>query len=208
MWRQSSAVQIYRSFDHGYFPDPAYCLWIAHLGDRYIAFKEKLWFKTIASDIAKDIKAESEGMRVVSTYCDPTMDINTGADILTIKDKFELEGVPLETSINNRALYASAIHQALGEESQPGIPRLQLYSRGVPYLIKTLPQQRFDPKHQLELADHHQDHACVALAYFLISSGSMERRAPSPLAKVKKWLQPKKSERFVLGSENVKKDIK
>ncbi len=204
MWKQSSAVQVYRAFDWGYFPDPAYCLWIAHLGDRYIAFKEKLWFKTFASDVAKDIVAESEGMSVVTTYCDPTMEINTGADIRTLKDTFELNGVPMDVSINNRALYASAIHTALGEEAEPGVPRLQFLSGGVPYLIKTLPQQRYDPKKTLELANHHQDHAAVALAYFLISSGSMERRSVSPGAKLKKWLTPKKKSHLLLGNDNVK----
>lgn len=208
MWHQSQAVQVYRSVDFGYFPDPAYCLWIAHMGHRYIVFKEKLWFKTIASDIAKDIVVESEGMRVVTTYCDPSMDINTGADVRTIKDIFELNGVPLETSINNRALYASAVHMALAEEAEEGIPRVQFYRPGCPYLVKTLPQQRFDPKHQLELANHPDDHATVALAYFLISSGAMERKASSPIERARKWLIPKIGNRFVLGSESVKKNWK
>lgn len=206
-------AQIYRVFDMGYFPDPAYCAWIAHLGHRYIVFHEKLWTKTIASDIAADIKEEDERLgveQVVITYCDPTMDIRTGADIRTIKDTFEISGIPMECSINRRELFASHIHTALGEEAEPGVPRLQIYYTGrkfdvgCPYLAKTLPQMRYDPKHPLALDHHPQDHATVAVAYFLISSGAMERRSPTLATKLKRWMLPKKSTTLVLGSESVR----
>jgi (2Fe-2S) ferredoxin len=204
-WKHSESVQIYRSIDAGYFPDPTYCLWIAHAGDRFIAFKERLWYKKVASEVAKDIIEDSQGMRVVATYCDPTMDIKTTADVRSIKDIYEDLGVPLETSINNREHYAHAIHSALSEEVEPGVPRLQIYDKGCPYLIKTIPQQRYDPKHPLRMADHKDDHACVTLAYFLISSGAMEHKTKST-ASLPKWMQPKKSDdkyRY-LGWENVR----
>lgn len=200
-------VQIYRSFDMGFDPDPAYCLWIAHLGNRFIAFKEKLWLRTIAPDIADDIRAESEGMRVVTTFCDPTLDINTGADVVTIKDRFENRGVPMECSVNSRELFAHAIHTALGQEVEPGVPKLQIYQPGCPYLCKTLPKQRFDDKHPLRLARHKHDHAAVALAYFLISSGAMDRMPDignNGSRSNKLWLQPKAQSRFVLGSQGVR----
>lgn len=199
--------QIYRAYDHGYFPDPALCLWIAHLGNRYIVFHEEIWFKTIASEIGKMIKEKTEELgikRVVTTYCDPTIDIHTGADVRTIKDIIEAEGVPLETSVNSRELYAAAIHQALGEEVEPNVPRIQIYTKGCPYLAKTLPRQRFDPKHPLRMANHKDDHAAVALAYFLISSGSMERGASAAQRGTKRWMQPKQDERWVLGRKDVK----
>lgn len=206
-------AQIYRVFDMGYFPDPAYCAWIAHLGHRYIVFHEKLWYKTIASDIATDIKDIDESLgvkKVVITYCDPTMDIKTGADIRTIKDTFELSGVPMECSINRRELFASHIHTALGEEAEPGIPRLQVYytgnknAIGCPYLAKTLPQMRYDPKKPLALDHHPQDHATVAVAYFLISSGAMERRSIIKNPTLKPWMKLKKVANLILGSESVK----
>lgn len=205
--------QVYRVFDMGYFPDPAYCAWIAHLGQRYIVFHEKLWYKTIASDIADDIKREDERLgvkNVVTTYCDPTMDIKTGADIVTIKDTFEINGIPMETSINRRELFASHIHRALGDEVEPGVPSLQIYysgnrhAIGCPYMVKTLPQQRYDPKHPLALADHPHDHAAVALAYFLISSGAMERRGIAKGPLIRKWMQDKKDPTRTLGYESVK----
>lgn len=211
-WHQHQGVQIYRSFDMGFFPDPAYCLWIAHLGDRYIAFKEKKWLKTIAIDIARDIKAESEGMKVVTTYCDPSIDINTGADIRTIKDIFDDNGVPMENSINNREFYAQAIHAGLGQEVRPGVPLLQILegsgkTYGCPYLIKTLPMMRYDEKHPLAMADHRDDHPTVALAYFLISSGAMERKGTGLSqfsSSTPRWMRPKHDSTLRLGSESVR----
>jgi hypothetical protein len=206
-------AQIYRVFDMGYFPDPAYCAWIAHLGNRYIVFHEKLWYKTIASDIATDIKLEDERLgvkQVVITYCDPTMDIRTGADIRTIKDIFDDSGIAMECSINRRELFASHIHTALAEEAEPGIPRMQIYYTGrkleigCPYLAKTLPQMRYDPKRPLALDNHPQDHATVAVAYFLISSGAMERRTISTGPTIKPWMKEKNSARLILGSESVR----
>lgn len=180
----------------GFFPDPAYCVWIAHIGKRLIAFKEKLWYQTVAADIAKEILELSEGMRVSMTYCDPVMDIKTAADVRSIKDIFEENGVPMEASVNNREHYAHAVHGALQEEAEPGIPRLQILDKtppdmGCPYLIKTIPQMRYDPKHPLRMADSKHDHAVIALAYFLISSGSTERRSVSSLYKLPKWMRPK-----------------
>jgi hypothetical protein len=204
MWHQSPNIQVYRAFDMGFFPDPAVCLWIAHLGNRYIVFKEKLWFRTVASDIAKDIIAESEGMRVSATYCDPSMDFQTGADVRTIKDIFEENGVPMDKSVNNREHYAHAVHTALSEEAEPGIPRLQILKSGCPYLIRTIPEMQFDEKRPLALADHKHDHAVVALAYFLISVSSYEHRPMKSAASLPRWMRPKFGDRPVLGSDNVR----
>lgn len=204
-WLQDASVQIYRGIDAGYFPDPMYCVWIAHIGKRYIAFKEKLWYKTVASEVAADMIEESRGMHISATYCDPTMDINTPADVRTIKQIFEDNGVPLDCSVNNREHYAHAVHTALAEEVEPGVPRLQIYRYGCPYLIKTIPQQRFDPKHPLRMADNKDDHAVIALAYFLISSGAMERQTISDARnKVPKWMRQKDQDRYLLGREGVR----
>jgi hypothetical protein len=197
-WYQDESVQIYRGFDLGFFPDPAYCVWIAHIGKRLIAFKEQLWYKAVAPDIAKDILEESKGMRVAMTYCDPVMDIKTAADVRSIREIFEEHGVPMEASINNREHYAHAVHTALQEEVEPGLPRLQILDRtpglgnlGCPYLIKTIPQMRFDPKHPLRMADSKNDHGVIALAYFLISSGATERRDITATNRLPRWMRPK-----------------
>lgn len=198
MWYQNENVQVYRGFDLGFFPDPAYCVWVAHVGKRYIAFKEMLWTKTVAPDIARDMIEASKGMKIAMTYCDPVMDIKTAADVRSIKDIFEEHGVPMEASINNREHYAHAVHTALQEEAEPGVPRLQILDRipgpeefGCPYLIKSIPQMRFDPKHPLRMADSKNDHGVIALAYFLISSGATERRNSSTVYRLPKWMRPK-----------------
>ncbi len=214
------SATIYRAFDMGFFPDPAYCLWIAHLGNRYIAFHEQVWYKTIVKDIAEQIKQKETdlrgtmdspgplyGKRVAITFCDPTIDINTGADVRTIKDQFEMLGVPMECSINNREHYASAVHTALAEESYPGTPRLQIYDggrhAGCPYLIKTIPMMQFNPKHPLALANHKHDHPVVTLAYFLISSASFEQTSVTQ-TQLRPWQKEKAGTRVVLGQESVR----
>lgn len=201
------AAQIYRSYDHGYNPDPAVCLWIAHLGDRYIILHEQNWNKTVASDIAADILQTTRNLgieTVLTTYCDPAIDLKTGQDIRTIKDIFEDSGVPMECSVNKREMFASSVHQALSEEASPNVPRIQIYSRGCPKLVKTLPQQRYDDKHPLRLANQRNDHWTIALAYFLMSHSSESRQMFAPETRVKPWMKPKNSDRLTLGSTNVR----
>lgn len=203
------AGQIYRAYDHGYFPDPAVCLWIAHLGHRYVVFHEQLWKKTIAAEIADEIVEISKQLgitRTAITYADPTIDVNTGADIRTIKDIMEGRGVPIECSVNSRELYAAHIHTALGEEAEPNVPKLQIYTKGCPYLCATLPKQRFDPKHPLRMADSKSDHAAIALAYFLISSGSMDKNSIMAESSVRPWMRQKNNARWILGHESVRKN--
>lgn len=136
------------------------------------------------------------------TYCDPVMDMKTPADVRTIKDIFEDNGVPMESSVNNREHYAHAVHTALQEEVEPGVPKLQILDKGYspgmgcPYLIKTIPQMRYDPKHPLRMADSKNDHGVIALAYFLISSGATERRDISVTYRLPKWMRPKEQERI------------
>jgi len=206
-------ARIYRVYDHGYAPDPAYCAWIAHLGNRYIVFHEKRWLKTVVSDIAASIKDEDRMLgieRIVSTYCDPVLDIHTGYDARTMRDLFEYNGIPMEPSANNREQFAAAVHTALAEEAEPGIPRLQIYKGvgmhpGAPYMIKSIPLQRYDEKHPLRLADQAHDHPVVALAYFLFSHSADQAKTPISRS-VPKWLRPKKSQsRFILGDESVRK---
>jgi hypothetical protein len=213
-------AEIYRSFDMGYFPDPAYCLWIAHLGNRYVAFKEQVWFKTTVPEIAQDILNLEQALRgtsqepgplkdkrIITTYCDPVCDVNTGADVMTIKDRFEMAGIPMELSINDREHYASSVHQALADEVDD-MPKLQIYQygyEGCPYLVKTLPMMQFDPKHPLRMADHKDDHGVVTLAYFLISSASLDRKRGSGGWTIRPWMRSKPGTNTdVLGYRSVK----
>lgn len=168
-------IQIYRAFDMGFFPDPAVCVWLAVVGRRIIAFHEETWFQTIAKDLAaKMIETTTELIGetpVGMTYVDPQIDVRTGSDTVTVMDTLEMNGVPCEASINDRVLYADAIHGLLGEEVEPGVPRFQVYEPGCPMLAKYLPKMRWDEKNPRKMADHKFDHWIVALAYFAISSG-------------------------------------
>ena len=210
-------ARIYRVYDHGYKPDPAYCAWIAHLGNRYIVFHEKVWYETIISDIAEDIKQEDDLLgvnRIVATYCDPSIDVKTGQDIRTMKDLFEDHGIPMDCSINNREQYASAVHTALSEtitlsnseDKEVTVPRLQIYNNGprigCPYLVKAIPLQRYNPKRPNAMADQKHDHPVVALAYFLISHSADEKRTLIERT-VKPWMRPKRDNRWILGKTNV-----
>jgi hypothetical protein len=187
-------VQIYRAFDMGFFPDPAVCVWIAVLGNRVIAFHEGTWFRTIAADLAviiRDITKELTGKPdVAMTLVDPKISVKTGSDVVTVQDMLEMHGVPCEPSINDRILYADAIHGLLGEEVEPGIPRLQIYEPGCPMLAKYLPKMRWDETNPRKMADHKFDHWPICLAYFAISSGVLSISKEESANKVEPiWMQ-------------------
>jgi hypothetical protein len=167
-------IEVSRAFDMGFFPDPAYALWLAVVGRRIIAVRERVWFSTIAKDIAASLIEETKELigetPVTMTYVDPGIAMKDGQTV-TIMDVLEMAGVPCEPSINDRVLYADAIHGLLGEEVEPGVPRFQIYEPGCPLLAKYLPKMRWDEKNPRKMADHKFDHPAVTLAYFAISSG-------------------------------------
>jgi hypothetical protein len=186
-------IQIYRAFDMGFFPDPAVCVWLAVLGRRVIAVHEETWFKTIAKDLAANLRSVTTEMvgdtRVAMTYVDPAIDVKTGSDTVTVMDTLEMNGIPCEASINDRVLYADAIHGLLGEEVEPGVPRFQVYEPGCPMLAKYLPKMRWDEKNPRKMADHKFDHWVVALAYFAISSGVLSHTQEQETRTEPVWMQ-------------------
>jgi hypothetical protein len=186
-------IQVYRAFDMGYFPDPAVCLWIAVLGPRVIVVHEAHWFRTIAKDLATAIIRTTEDLigatPVSMTYVDPQIAIKTGSDTVTVMDTLEMHGVPCEPSINDRVLYADAIHGLLGEEVAPGVPKTQFYRPGCPTLVKYLPKMRWDEKNPRKLADHKFDHTIVCTAYFAISSGVLARTEATTPTREPVWMQ-------------------
>jgi hypothetical protein len=184
-------IQVYRAFDMGFFPDPAVCVWFVVLGKRVIAVHEETWFRTDAPDLAKAILRTTKELigdtPVGMTFVDPQIAIREG--VVTVMDHLEMHGVPCEPSINDRTLYADAIHGMLGE-IEPGVPKLQIYERGCPMLAKYLPKMRWDEKNPRKMADHKFDHWVVALAYFAISSGvlSVSETSASPVTEPA-WMQ-------------------
>jgi hypothetical protein len=217
-------VRIYRAYDHGFYPDPAVCLWFAVAGKRIIVFKEQVWYRTDALQIARDILQgqvintgySQQILPVSATYVDPSLDLKmSSSGVQNVGTKAAMEGVsitvdgqriglPLDTSINSREQFASAIHRALAEEVEPGIPRLQIVASECPYLIKALPQQRYDEHNPAKLADHKHDHPVVALAYFLLSY--IPETAPPPINRIPQWLKELRStSRNTLGNESVRR---
>jgi len=209
---------IYRAIDNGWFPDPTVVLWIAHLGSRHIVIHERTLYRHTAAETAQVIKEDDQmladkiggdfRLRVAMTYCDPSMDINTTADIKTIKEIYEANGIPMECSINNREMFASAMHATLAEQADEFTPRIQFYQyggTGCPLLIKTIPQMQYDQKRPKALADHRDDHYVVALAYYLMTHSADARQSgPSGASGARPWMKPKLSAQFYLGSDNVR----
>lgn len=182
-------ISVYRAIDWGYFPDPAVCLWIVVLPNkRSIVFKEMKWNRTLAEDVAKEIKKASEGMHVVESFCDPTMFLQDGTSPYTIADKFESNGVPLTPAINSRELYGYSIHEYLNTLIEER-PRLQIIRTAAHNLIRTIPQMRMDKTDPRKMADG-DDHYVVALAYFCMGVAMPTK---DPQAKNdKRWMQPKR----------------
>lgn len=182
---------IYRAIDWGYSPDPAVCLWIAVLPNkRAIVFKERTWKRTLAKDVAIEIKKESEGMRIVESFCDPTMTIKEGQDY-SIGEIFEQNGIPVTPSINDRMLFGYSVNEYLNTiiDEKPQVQILSpLGGLGCRELIRTIPQQRTDPNDPRKLANGN-DHYAVALAYFCM--GQAPASKDPTISAIPRWMQPK-----------------
>jgi terminase large subunit-like protein len=186
-----SWMAIYRAIDWGYFPDPAVCLWIAVLPNkRTIVFKERRWVRTLAGDVAKQIKRESEGMHIIETYCDPTMDIKEGQQY-SLGELFEQQGVPLTSCKNDRELYGYSIHNYLNTLIDEK-PQLQIVQPMGPFgckdLIRTIPMLQMDPANPARIANG-EDHWAVALAYFCMAS-AVPAREPG-VSSIPQWMRKK-----------------
>ena len=194
-----SWLSVYRCIDWGYSPDPAVCIWIAVLPNkRAIAFKELSWKKTLAKDVALEIKKASANMHIVESFCDPTMLIKEG-QAYSIGEIFEQNGVPVTASTNDRILYGYSIHEYLNtlvdETPQLQIVRpMGLY--GCPDLIRTLPILLMDKADPRKIADG-DDHWAVALAYFCMGQASPSK--DPAVGAVPRWMTRHRRTRMVVG---------
>lgn len=202
-----SWIRWYRAIDWGFSPDPAVCLWIASLpNSRAFVYKERHWKSTPARQVAKDIVADSYGMRIVESYCDPNMFFGSEATEQTsIGDIFESNGVPLTKSKNDRAAAGFAIHEYLNTVLDDKLPKIQIYEFGCPQLCRTLPEMRVHKTDPRKIADGN-DHWVIALAYFclgVIGPSVEERLDVKP-----KWMRPNPNARGQgrrLGHESVRR---
>lgn len=182
-------MSVYRAIDWGFNPDPAVCLWIAVLPNKkaYV-IKEQRWKQTLAEDVAKAIVKASEGMRIVETFADPTMFIKTGQSAFSVAEQFEINGVPLTASINDRKKYGYAVQEYLSRLID-GVPQVQIVENAAPHLIRTFPMMRMDPLDPSKLADG-EDHYVVAFAYFCMGQAMPTQNPEKP--DIPFWMRRKK----------------
>jgi phage terminase large subunit len=199
-------ISIYRAVDWGFHPDPAVCLWIAVLPNkRAIVFKEKTWLRATAAEVAKDIVRESEGMRIVETFSDPSMGANAGHTGLSIEDYYNNNGVHLTPSRNDRAAAGAAIHEWLNTTIDEQ-PKLQILRHqpssglGCPNLLRTIPDMRCDKRDASKIADG-EDHWVIALGYFC--QGDVTHSIEPLHSSIPLYLRPQVT-RKVLGNKNVR----
>lgn len=197
------SVSVYRAIDWGFSDDPCVCLWIAVMPNgRAIVVKEMTWKRTPAAEVAQEIIGHSREMQIVETFADPTMWNGQRHGAQSVADLFELHGVPLTPSVNDRRLYS--VHEYLTTEIA-SIPRIQFWAEGCPTLIATIPQQRPN-KNKLEyMADSGTDHHTLALSYF--TSGGVNGHEPFIEKPIPHWqrLQQQLEGPRVLGMESVKR---
>jgi hypothetical protein len=158
---------------------------------RAVVFKERTWKRTLAKDVALEIKAESRGMHITESFCDPTMNIKEGQDY-SIGEIFEMNGVPVTAAVNDRILYGYAVHEYLNTLIN-GRPQLNIVDAkgpyGCPKLIQTFPTLRRDKLDPRKIANG-PDHWVVALAYFCMGMAVASRK--SATSSVPQWMRPRK----------------
>lgn len=195
-------ISIYRCHDSGFYPDPAVCIWLAVMPNgRAIAFKEDYWLSTTADGVSKAIAAASRGMRIVDSFCDPTMFTTSNHDGLADADYYEANGIALTPSRNDRAAAGKAIHEWLGTLID-GEPKLQILREGCPQLIRTLPDMQMDKNDPRKIAAGY-DHFVFALGYFCQGMTAPSREFASTA--IPPWMRKKQSDRYVLGRNNVQR---
>lgn len=181
-------VNVYRSLDWGYFPDPWVCHWHVVLPNKHkITFKERHNTRMLAADVAAQIKRESAGMHVVETMADPTMFIKTGNAPFSIAEIFEQNGVPLTASQNDRELYGYALHDIMNTLIDEH-PSWQIVEPACPELVRTMPLLQMDATDPRKIANG-PDHWAISCAYFAMGSPPPSRDPLRPL--IPKWMRSK-----------------
>jgi phage terminase large subunit len=196
---------IYRCVDWGFAPDPCAVLWLAvYPNGRIVVFRERTYLRTPVQEVAAEIIGSSRDLRVAQTFIDPSVFNGSRAGAVSIGDSFENAGVPVTSSVNDRAAAGYSIHEALSTVLDDGLPRLQIWREGCPNLIRTLPLMQANANHPDRIADG-EDHWVLALAYFLLGAGPLVKGVPlmGPPS-VKPWMKHGQN-RGVLGSESVRR---
>lgn len=187
-------LDTYRILDWGWHAaDPTVCLWVAVLPNgREVPFMENLWVMTPAQKVAEDIKRMSDGMKVVTTFADPTMWDGEKEMGHCLADEFEQRGIAMTKAVNDRTAAGYAIQEHLNQVLDDKLPKLQILESGkvgCPTLVRALRSMRIDKKRPGRIADHKQDHLPICLGYFCMA-GVGPSRMPSS-SSIPFWMRPK-----------------
>jgi hypothetical protein len=201
-------VHVYRLFDYGWH-DPSVCLWVAVLpSGREIVFREHTWNECTIQQIAKEMKALSDGMRVVTTICDETLGKGEKEMGHCLADEMELMGIGCTKGVNDRTAGPRAVQLGLSTLLEDGRPKTQILvdevnQTGCTMLVKTLRAMRVDKKRPGRMADHKMDHMPVCLGYFR-QAGVGPSHAPVQETRYGHLLHAMRRDR-VLGQDGVRK---
>ena len=171
----------FRAMDWGY-NDPCCVLWFAVAPDGKLCVYRELYVRrTLSSEIARRVRALSEGERIAYTVASPDAWQQRGlkgAEGESIAEVFSHNGVPLIPADNARVPGWQRVREALAK-SPDGTPELSIFET-CRNLIRTLPTLTFDVHDCEDVADNCEDHAPEALRY-----GLMSRPRPAPQEKRK-----------------------
>lgn len=201
-------VHVYRLFDYGWH-DPSVCLWVAVLpSGREIVFRERTWNETTIQEIARDMKNESENMRVITTICDPTLWDGEKEMGHCLADELENLGIGCTKGINDRTAGPRAVQLGFATLLKDGRPKTIIIAdeaegTGCITLLKSLRAMRTDKRRPGRMADHKMDHMPVCLGYFR-QAGVGPSIAPVREVRYGHLLHQMRRER-VLGSDGVRR---
>ena len=160
----------FRAMDWGY-NDPCCVLWFAVGPEGGIFVYRELYLRrTLSSEIARRVKALSQGERIAYTVASPDAWQKrglAGAEGESIADVFSKNGVPLIPADNARVPGWQRVREALAPGAD-GTPELAIFDT-CRNLIRTLPTLTFDAHNAEDVSDLSEDHAPEALRYGLMS---------------------------------------
>ena len=160
----------FRAMDWGY-NDPCCVLWFAVAPEgRLYVYRELYLRKTLSSEIARRVKALSEGERIAYTVASPDAWQQRGlkgSEGESIAEVFSKNGVPLLPADNARVPGWQRVREALAKR-EDGTPELLIFAT-CRNLIRTLPTLTFDVHDCEDVSDNCEDHAPEALRYGLMS---------------------------------------
>ena len=173
----------FRAMDWG-FNDPCCVLWFAVAPDgKLFVYRELYVRRTLSSEIARRVKALSEGERIAYTVASPDAWQQRGlkgAEGESIAEVFSHNGVPLIPADSARVSGWQRVREALAPEAD-GKPELLIFET-CRNLIRTLPALTYDAHDCEDVSDACEDHAPEALRYGLMSRprpAREERRKPA-----------------------------